>query len=76
MLQEKMVRYNQWTEDEQCGLSTQERLRRFRILFEAQYDLPAEKVAQAHQEHLDALIEIKKSVHSSIKKEDRKKDFG
>ena len=63
-------------EEERKYLSPQERLRRFRILFEAQFDLPPEKIERAHKEHLDALIEIQKRVHGSIKEGDWKKDVG
>lgn len=59
---DRMSRFNQWEDQSQSDLSTEERLSRFFILMDFGHHLPPGIVERAHQEHLTSLIQVQKEL--------------
>jgi len=59
---EQWEKFNAWKEQQERNLSDEERLRQFFILADMVRFYPKDVVEKAHQEHLEKLIEIQKSI--------------
>ncbi|MCD6118182.1 hypothetical protein J7K93_14370 [bacterium] len=58
----KNTMFNDWEEKYNRTLSAEQKLEQFIFLYKAEDSLPEKKVKKMHEEHLQCLIDIQKSL--------------